>query len=132
MTDVDLPPVRLVLDQSALHLYLAGSIHVAEPLQEVALDGVRYGVTAVTVGETLHLVTDSKARVRLREMLELDVCCVLPTPGESWQELGYWRAVTGRADLATTVVAALEHRAPILTRESTRYGDWLPLISIPQ
>ncbi|MEU5940901.1 hypothetical protein ABZ807_17305 [Micromonospora sp. NPDC047548] len=42
--------------------------------------------------------------------------------GRRQQELAYWRDFTGRADLATTVMACLEHDAPILTGEH-RYGD---------
>ncbi|SCL35530.1 hypothetical protein GA0070624_5285 [Micromonospora rhizosphaerae] len=44
-------------------------------------------------------------------LLALDACAVLPTEGHTWQELSYWRTYTGRADLATTVMASLEHDA---------------------
>ncbi|MGN9811313.1 hypothetical protein ACTMSW_18365 [Micromonospora sp. BQ11] len=123
-------PVRLVLDRSALLAYLAGSVHVGEPLHEVIQDRNRFGVTAVTAADTLALVDDLKDRATLHRLLGLDACVVLPTDGASWQELSYWRTYTGRADLATTVMAALDHDASILTRED-RYGD-LPVISIPE
>ncbi|WP_319462056.1 hypothetical protein [Micromonospora sp. RTP1Z1] len=131
MTADDAPPVRLVLDRSALLAYLAGSVHVGEPLHEVIADGVRFGVTAVAAAETLAVVDDPKDRAALRRLLALDACAVLPTPAGSWQELAYWRGFTGRVDLATTVLACLEHDAPILTGES-RYGDGeLPVIPLP-
>ena len=132
MSGEDAPPVRLVLDRSALLAYLAGSVHVGEPLHEVITDGVRFGVTAVTAAETLAAVADPKDRAALRRLLALDACAVLPTAAGSWQELAYWRAFTGRADLASTVMACLDHDAPILTGEP-RYGDGdLPVIRLPE
>ncbi|MBM0237400.1 hypothetical protein JNW88_09980 [Micromonospora sp. ATA32] len=131
MTVADGPPVRLVLDRSALLAYLAGSVHVGEPLHEVITDGVRFAVTAVTAAETLAVVDDPKDRAALHRLLALDSCAMVPTPGGSWQELAYWRRFTGRADLASTVIACLDHDAPILTGEP-RYGDGdLPVIHLP-
>lgn len=130
MTAENERPVRLVLDRSALLAYVAGSVHVAEPIHEVTQDRVRFGVTAISVIETLAMISDSKDRQLLHRLLDLDACAVLDTPGPSWQELSYWRGVTGRVDLATTVMACLEHRAPILTGEE-RYGEDLPIIYLP-
>ncbi|MDG4781333.1 hypothetical protein O7614_16915 [Micromonospora sp. WMMD961] len=131
MSPEDDRPVRLVLDRSALLAYLVGSVHVGEPLHEVIQDRNRFGVTAVTAAETLAIVSDPKERATLHRLLNLDACEVLATEGHSWHELSYWRTVTGRADLATTVLAVLEHDASILTGED-RYGDGdLPVIHIP-
>ncbi|MFG1650121.1 PIN domain-containing protein [Micromonospora sp. NPDC049275] len=131
MTPEDDRPIRLVLDRSALLAYLAGSVHVGEPLHEVIQDRNRFGVTAVTAAETLAIVSDPKERATLHRLLNLDACEVLPTEGHSWHELSFWRTVTGRADLATTALAVLEHDASILTGED-RYGDGdLPVIHIP-
>jgi hypothetical protein len=125
-------PVRLVLDRSALLAYLAGSVHVGEPLHEVIQDRNRFGVTAVTAAEALAIVSDLKERATLHRLLSLDACEVLSTEGHSWQELSFWRTVTGRADLASTALAVLEHDASILTAED-RYGDGeLPVIHIPE
>lgn len=125
-------PVRLLLDRSALLAYVAGSVHVGEPLHEVIEDRNRFGVTAVTVAETLAVIDDAKDRAALRRLVTLDACAVLPTEGHSWHELSYWRTYTGRVDLATTVMASLEHDAAILTRED-RYGhDDLPIIYFPE
>ncbi|MEU0551741.1 hypothetical protein [Micromonospora sp. NPDC005979] len=124
-------PVRLVLDRSALLAYLAGSVHVGEPLHEVIQDRNRFGVTAVTVAEALAIVSDPKERATLHRLLTLDACAVLSTEGRSWHELSYWRTLTGRVDLATTVLAVLDHDAAILTGED-RYGDGeLPVIRMP-
>ncbi|SBT42958.1 PIN domain-containing protein [Micromonospora auratinigra] len=124
-------PVRLLLDRSALLAYVAGSVHVGEPLHEVIEDRNRFAVTAVTVAETLAVIADPKDRAAVHRLLGLDACVVLPTEGRAWQELSYWRGFTGRVDLATTVVACLDHDAAILTGED-RYGrDDLPVIRMP-
>lgn len=130
MTAADVPPVRLLLDRSALLAYLAGSTHAGEPIHEVIADGMRFAVTAVTAAETLAVVDGAKDRATLRRLLALDACAVLTTPADTWQELAYWRRFTGRMDLATTVMACLDHDAPILTGEH-RYGDDLPVIYMP-
>ncbi|WP_422753152.1 hypothetical protein [Micromonospora sp. WMMD708] len=133
MTSEDeLPPVTLVLDRSALLAYMAGSIHAVEPVGEVITDRQSFGVTAVTVAETLKLVTNSKDRGDLHTLLTMDACAVLPTWGEDWLELSYWLGVTSRIDLATTVLAALEHGAQILSGEGHRYGEVLPINDMPQ
>ncbi|TDC76523.1 hypothetical protein E1193_23695 [Micromonospora sp. KC606] len=124
-------PVRLLLDRSALLAYVAGSVHVGEPLHEVIEDRNRFAVTAVTAAEALAVIDDPKDRATMHRLLALDACVVLPTDGQSWHELSYWRTYAGRIDLATTVMASLEHDASILTRE-TRYGDGdLPVIYMP-
>ncbi|MFB9238816.1 hypothetical protein ACFFWC_25360 [Plantactinospora siamensis] len=120
-----------MLDRSALLAYLAGSVHVGEPLHEVIADGVRFAATAVTAAETLAAVDNPKDRSALRRLLALDSCAVLATPGSSWLELAYWRRYTGRVDLATTVLASLDHEAPILTREARYAAEDLPIIHIP-
>lgn len=131
MTAEDDRPIRLVLDRSALLAYLAGSVHVGEPLHEVIQDRNRFGVTAVTAAEALAIVSDPKERASLHRLLTLDACKVLSTDGHSWHELSFWRTLTGRVDLATTVLAVLEHDAAILSGED-RYGDGdLPVIHIP-
>ncbi|MEU5935353.1 hypothetical protein [Micromonospora sp. H61] len=106
---------------------------VAEPIHEVAHDGVRFGVPAVVAAEVLAVVDDPGDRELLRRLLERPACAVLPTWGEDWQELAYWRLVTGRVDLAAAVMAVLEHDASVLTSEGKAYGDGgdLPVIRFP-
>lgn len=132
MTAVE-SPVRLVLDRSALLAYVAGSMHVAEPLHEVAHDGVRFGVPAVVAAEALAMIDDPGDRAVLHRLLERPACAVLSTWAEDWQELAYWRRVTGRVDLAAAVMAVLEHDASVLTSEGKVYGDGgdLPVIVFP-
>ncbi|MFY1588166.1 hypothetical protein ACN267_27140 [Micromonospora sp. WMMD734] len=132
MTGDEDRPVRLLLDRSALLAYVAGSVHVAEPLHEVIEDRNRFGVTAVVAAEALAVIDDPKDRAALHRLLALAACVVLPTDGSTWQELSYWRTYTGRVDLASTVMASFAHDASILTGED-RYGhDELPVIYLPE
>lgn len=131
MTQPDELPVRLILDRSALLAYLAGSMHVAEPIHEVTDDGVRFGVPSVVAAETLTAVTDPTEREALHRLFTRPACAMLPTWGEDWLELSYWRTFTGRTDLAVSVMAAFEHDASVLTCDGAAYGDDLPVIHIP-
>jgi hypothetical protein len=127
------PPVRLILDRSALLAYAAGSVHVAEPIHEVVQDGVRFGVPDVVAVETLAIAT-GKDLANLHRLLALDACKVLPmlpNPERDLVELTYWRRTTGRIDLAAAALAGLAHDASVLTGEGPRYGDGVPLIDFP-
>jgi hypothetical protein len=117
------PPVRLVLDQSALLAYVAGSMHVAEPIHEVVEDGVRFGLSAVAAAEVLAELKGADDRRNLLRLLELNACAVLPSLGESWRELASWRGRTDRIEQAAAALAATEYDAPVLTSEGSHYRD---------
>jgi hypothetical protein len=125
-------PVRLILDKSAILAYLAGIVHASEPVHEVVTDGVMFGIPSVTAAECLTEVTDPFDRQLLIGLLQHPSCQPLDTPGEVWHELGYWRQMTGRPDLAVCAQAAVDYDAPILTGEAKLYGEHLPLIEIPE
>ena len=133
MSERDEPPVRLILDRSALRAYAAGSMHVAEPVHEVTEDGVRFGIPSVVAAETLATTTDTTERALLQALFEREACAMLSTRGDDWLELSYWRERTGHLDCATALLAALEHEASLLTSDLKAYGDdgYLPLIYFP-
>ncbi|MBM0203539.1 hypothetical protein JNW90_10735 [Micromonospora sp. STR1s_5] len=124
-------PVRLVLDRSALLAYVAGSVHVAEPLHEVEQDGVRFGVPVPVAAEALNLA-HGKDLALMHRLLALDVCVLLPLTPEHLPELTFWRRITGRLDLAAAALAALTLDAAVLTSEGTRYGGGVPAIYFPE
>lgn len=126
----DDPPVRLVLDRSALLAYISGSVHVGETLHEVIDDDVRFGVPVIVAVEALTMAA-GKDRALLHQLLAVDACALLPELPEDLLELTYWRDVTGRPDLATAALAALVHDASVLTSEGGRYGGNVPLIHMP-
>lgn len=125
----DGPPVRVVLDLSALRAYLAGSVHVGETIHEVVEDG-RFGVPVLVAYEALAGAA-GKDLATLHRLLALDRCALLAELPEDLLELTYWRRVTGRADLAAAAVAALVHDAAVLTSEGARYGPDVPVLHFP-
>lgn len=129
MTPRDRPPVRLVLDLSALRAYLAGSMHVAEVLHEVVEDA-RFAVPIPVAVEALATTT-GKDLAALHRLFALDRCAVLPDRPADLTELAYWRRLTGRADMAAAAVTALVHDAAVLTSEGRRYGPDVPAIHFP-
>jgi hypothetical protein len=130
MTD-PFPPVRLILDRSALLAYVAGSVDAAETIGEVIRDGVRFGVPAVVAAEAVALVDDNHDRVVLRRLLTSEACVTLGADGDAWEELAFWRRSTGRIDTAAAVMAALDHEAWLLTGEAKPYDDGLSVIELP-
>ncbi|MEU7591182.1 hypothetical protein AB0A95_33420 [Micromonospora sp. NPDC049230] len=129
MTVLDGPPVRVVLDLSALRAYVAGSVHVGETIHEVVEDG-RFGVPVLAACEALVLVS-GKDLAMLHRLLALQRCALLAELPEDLVDLTYWRRVTGRADLAAAAVVALTYDAPVLTSEGARYGDDVPVLHFP-
>lgn len=131
--DEDPRPITLILDRSALLAY-PWSVHVGEPVGEVIQDRCRFGITAVTVVSALALAADAKHREHMERLVRHESCAVLTTWGEDWEELDYWRGITGRDDVATTVLASLEYGAQILTAEGQRYGEPgdLPINYMPE
>lgn len=129
MTDDD-PPVRLILDRSALRHYLAGSMHVAEPLHEVIADRVRFGVPCYVAVEALA-AAGGAALAALHGLLRNPACVVLPDLPGDVPELVFWRRATGSFERAVCAVPAVEWDAPILTADVKAYGDDLPVIDIP-
>lgn len=129
MTGPDGPPVRVVLDPSALRAYVAGSIHVGETLHEVVEDG-RFAVPVLVAYEALAAAA-GKDLALLHRLFALDRCALLAELPEDLLELTYWRRFTGRADLAAAAVAALALDAPVLTSEGPRYGPDVPVLHFP-
>ena len=124
------PPVRLILDRSALLAYLAGSMDVAETLHEVTQDGVCYGIPTITAADTLASVDDPHDRAVLLRLFDNDACVLVDTHGGQVQELAFWQQSTGRLDTAAAVLAALDHEAWLLTGEPKCYDENLSIIEI--
>lgn len=129
MTAPDGPPVRVVLDLSALRAYVAGSVHVGETLHEVVEDGA-FGVPVLTAYEALASAS-GKDLATLHRLLALQRCTLLAELPEDLVDLTYWRRITGRADLAAAAVVALAYDAPVLTSEGDRYGHDVPVLHFP-
>lgn len=132
MNDHDQPAVTLILDTSALLGFAAGVIDVAETVHEVNANGSRYGVPVPAVVEARAVVPGAE-RSLLDWLLTQPGCAVLSTWGDDWEELSYWRGVTGRFDAAAAVLAAFEHGCYILASDVKAYprSEGLPVIYFP-
>ncbi|CCH19925.1 hypothetical protein [Micromonospora lupini] len=131
MTAEPQPPVRLILDRSALLGYaVLRTVHVGEPVHEVIEDGVRFGVPVVAAAEALNLAT-GKDLALLHRLLALPSCALLPERAQDLPELTFWQRRTRRFDLAAAAVAGLTHDAAVLTGEGPGYSDGIPLIHFP-
>jgi hypothetical protein len=124
------PPVRLILDRSALLAYVAGSVHVAEPLHEVLADGVAFGVPLPVAAEVLAAAAGNDL-VALHRLFDNPACVLLTGEADGLPELVFWRRLTGSLDRAVCAVAALAHEASILTADGKLYGPDLPIIDVP-
>lgn len=131
MTDPQ-TPIRLILDTSALLAYTAGSMDVAETLNQVMENGARFAVPAEVAAEAFAHLADGHDRAVLRRLLTSDPCVMVDTYGEDWQELAHWRTATGSLDRAAAVQAAVGCGAWVLTARPKLYGDGIPLIDIPE
>jgi hypothetical protein len=125
--------VRLVLDTSAVLAYAGISIDVGETIAEVVDEGGRFGVSVLCLAEAARLVADEHA-LGLPLLTQHPCCTILPVLAEDWQAVGGWTKVLGRADLAVSLVEAIDRDAYVLTGEADRYDDKgpgeLPIISI--
>ncbi|MCZ7379654.1 hypothetical protein [Micromonospora sp. WMMC250] len=131
MTSEPKPPVRLILDRSALLGYaVLRTVHVGEPVHEVIEDGVRFGVPVVAATEALTMAT-GKDLALLHRLLTLSACALLPERTEDLPELTFWQRKTHRFDLAAAAVAGFVHDAAVLTGEGPDYSGGLPLIQFP-
>lgn len=126
------PKVRLILDTSALSAYAAGSMDVAEPINQVVENGGRVGVPALAAASCLAHLDDPADRAILLSLLNSSTCAVLGGDGSDWLELEYWLRATGRLDLAVCVLAVIEHDGWILTADSGLYGGGVPVIDIKE
>lgn len=124
--------VRLILDRSALSAYAAGSMHVAEPINQVVENGACVGVPAVAAAACLAHINDPADRAILLGLLNSGTCALLDSRGGDWLELEYWLRATGRLDLAACVLAVIEHDGWILTADSGLYGGGVPVIDIKE
>jgi hypothetical protein len=123
-------PLRLILDTTAVLAYARGGEDVGEVLVEVADEEAAFGAPAVCLAVASAEGADPH---RLDLLASLSGCVVLPG-SVSWRALSLALRTLGRLDLATVLVAAVEHGDPhVLTGEPRAYepaGDAVSVIGI--
>jgi hypothetical protein len=109
----------LVLDTSAIVVYVEGSIHVGEPIAEVHGAGGTVVVPVVCLVEAARKVGDDMLRV----LIDGPAREVAPLVGERWAAVASGVRVLDRLDLAVALLEASTRRGFLLTGEPDAYGD---------
>jgi hypothetical protein len=128
MTGTD-RPVRLVLDTSAVLSFTRGSIHVGEPISEVADEGGVSGLPTLCLAAAKWMVDD---RDRLQVLTEHPDTVVVPASHDPFA-LGIVETSVGSLDASSAVLTAIDQRAFIMTARPGLYRglvDSGPIIEI--
>jgi hypothetical protein len=111
-------PIRLVFDTSAILAYTRGSVHVGEPLAELADEGCIAGLPVLCLVEASWLVDDLD---RLGVLLQHPATTVLPTPGD-FAQLAAIQHVVGALDATSAMRLAIEADCYVLSARAGLYG----------
>lgn len=115
-------PVRIVLDTSAVREYAAGSINVGEVIAEVADESAAFAVPLMCLAEAARQVSaESLSALYVLEAHKHGR--IVADEAHRWRILAGLARVLGRTDLGSTLLAAKDHDAYILTAEPSSYGD---------
>lgn len=114
MTDIG-----LIFDASAVAAFLAGSIHVGEPLAEAADDGRSAGIPLASLVEAAAGVTDE---AKLNLIADHTSVIVLRDDPESWRMLAATRTLVDRYEAASAALRALTLGVPLLSAHPDRYA----------
>ena len=126
---VESTPIRLVLDTSAILAFTRGSIHVGEPLSEVADEGGVAGLPAECLAEARWMVDDVD---RLNLLLDHHATVVVPG-SDDWQALAAIHDVTGTLDATAAMLSAIDEGCFVLTARPGLYrgiADNGPIVEI--
>jgi hypothetical protein len=125
-------PVLLVLDTSAILAYVQGSIHVGEPISEVADDGGVAGLPEDCLAEARWAIADES---RLQMLINHEATEVI-SRAAGWTVLADAIGRFGLPDAAAAALVAAGSRCGVLTRRPDIYcgtdGDDSLAIPIPR
>jgi hypothetical protein len=118
---VSVGSIRVILDGTAVAAYATGSDDVGEVLREVAdEEGCRFAVPAACLTDGAA-ATSSDLWPVLDVLLAHPRCVRLPY-GYDWRDLAAATATLGGQGRAAAMLAAVDHRAYLLTTEPQAYG----------
>lgn len=113
------PPIRLILDTSAVLAYAHGSDHVGEALQEVADESAVAAVPVVCLAEAYPLLAD---RERWRILAGHPHVIVLDAAAGESEELGSMCCLVEGVPAACAALAALDADCWVLTSRPDMYA----------
>jgi hypothetical protein len=128
MTGAD-RPMKIVLDTSAILAFTRGSVHVGEPISEVADEGGVSGLPTLCLAAAKWMVDDHD---RLQVLTEHPDTVVVH-PSRDPFALGLVEASVGNLDASSTVLTAIDQRAFIMTARPGLYRGLIdsgPIIEI--
>jgi hypothetical protein len=128
MTDAT-RPMKLVLDTSAILAFTRGSIHVGEPISEVADEGGVSGLPTLCLAVAKWMVDDDD---RLQVLAEHPDTVVVPAP-EDPVALGAVETSVGNLDASSAVLTAIDQHAFIITARPGLYRGLIdsgPIVEI--
>ena len=114
------PPVRLVLDTSAILEFARGSVHVGEVLAELTDSQAAAALPVACLAEAVPLALE---RERLDALVTHEATVLLTDDAEEWSALGHMCAVTGEFSAASVALAAIDFQAWILTARPGLYAQ---------
>lgn len=120
------PPVRVVLDTSAIVVYAHGSVDVGETLAEVAAEGGSFGIPELClIHAGAQLGADGWPAVEL--LLAHSACVRLDLP-QGWTDIAAIVATLGGVDRAVALFSAADLGAHLLTAEPETYDEFPSVI----
>jgi hypothetical protein len=119
-------PVRAVLDTTAIAAYGRGAVSVGEILAEITDEHAGFGIPELCLIEAAaQLDVDEWPALAL--LVGHSQCVRLETPTD-WRDVARAARLLGSTSRAVAMLAAVDHRAYLLTAEPDVYGDDAPLV----
>jgi hypothetical protein len=113
-------PVRAVLDATAVAAYAAHDVNLGELLTEITDEACAFAVPAVCLVEAAAAVDSDQWSV-LDLLLAHSHCVRLPL-GDDWRDLALATRTLDGVGRAAAMLAAVDHRAYLLTAEPAAFG----------
>lgn len=125
------PPIRIVLDTTAITAYAGSSIAVGEVITEVGEENALVALPVACLVEAYrHVPDDQLSTVGL--LAGHSSVVVVDTDPDDWLALAGLARDLGRVDAAAALLLAVDADGYVLTAEPDAYGnpDEMPIIPI--
>jgi hypothetical protein len=125
------PPIRIVLDTTAITAYAGSSIAVGEAITLAGEENALVALPIVCLAEAYRRVPDDQLPT-ISLLAGHPSIVVVDTEPEDWQALAGLARDLGRVDAAAALLLAVDADGYVLTGEPDAYGkfDELPVIPI--